>query len=196
MKIKFIICPSIPENIKGKPFKQNYILQNKSHDWRSAASENYAFEYIGIKKILYEEDELITKYAWKGIKIPECIAVDPSDSNSIISVEEKRICGNNLPKDFNGQDRRILRDRGDRITWPWGKTIHDSLLKAHPVIVQELNVNTHHSVFVVPKSLNKKTLRRLCNHVYTNVREKYSDIPNCNTVVHVIQGDDAMFDRL
>ena len=175
MKIKFIICPSIPENIKGKPFKQNYILQNKSHDWRSAASENYAFEYIGIKKILYEEDELITKYAWKGIK---------------------RICGNNLPKDFNGQDRRILRDRGDRITWPWGKTIHDSLLKAHPVIVQELNVNTHHSVFVVPKSLNKKTLRRLCNHVYTNVREKYSDIPNCNTVVHVIQGDDAMFDRL
>ena len=50
MKIKFIICPSIPENIKGKPFKQNYILQNKSHDWRSAASENYAFEYIGIKK--------------------------------------------------------------------------------------------------------------------------------------------------
>ena len=196
MKIRFVICPNIPENIKGKCFQKNHMMKNKSHDWRSIASEEYAFAYIGIKKILYEEDDLITKYAWKGIKIPECIAVDPADSTSIISVEVKRICGNNLPKDYQGQDKRFLRDRGDKIMWPWGKTIQDSLLKAHPLIVKELNVNTHHSVFVVPKSLSKKTLRRLCNHVYTNVCEKYYNIPNCNTVVHVIQGDDSMFDRL
>ena len=49
MKIRFIICPNIPENIKEKCFHKNCIMKNKSHDWRSIASEKYAFEYIGIK---------------------------------------------------------------------------------------------------------------------------------------------------
>tara|TARA_B100000214_G_scaffold374022_1_gene355691 strand:- start:432 stop:1022 length:591 start_codon:yes stop_codon:yes gene_type:complete len=196
MKIRFIICPDIPSKVKSTHFKSNNNLKNKGHDWRSAASEHYAFEYIGIKKILYCEDELILKYAWQGIKIPECIAVDPLNPSNNISIEVKRICGNNLPQDYVGQDRRTLRERGDKITWPWGKTIHDSLSKAHPLIVSELNVHTHHSIFVVPKSLSKKKLKRLCNHVYTIVCEKYYNIPICNTVVHVIQGDDIMFDRL
>ena len=50
MKIRFVICPNIPENIRGKSFQKNCVMKNKGHDWRSIASEEYAFEYIGIKK--------------------------------------------------------------------------------------------------------------------------------------------------
>lgn len=196
MKIRFVICPQVPQHKHHYNIDAYKGSKNKAHDWRSFASEQYAFEYIGIKKILYEENELISMYACQGIKIPECIAQDPHDPSNNISIEVKRICGNTLPADYEGQDRRILRERGDKITWPWGKTIHDSLLKAHPLIIHELNIHTHHSIFVVPKSLNKKSLNRLCKHVYKLINEKYYNTPKCKTVVHVIQGDDSMFDRL
>ena len=195
MKIKFVICPEIPSHIKSTDYNSNLKFRKGSHDWRSLASELYAFEYIGIKTILWEENELITKYAQKGIKIPECIAVDPLNPSNNISVEVKRICGNSLPLDCSGQIRRKLRNRRDQITWPWGKTILDSFLKAHPIIINEMNVKTHHIIFVVPNSLSKKNLNKLCRHVYSHICERYLDTLNCDAVIHIIQGNDNMFDR-
>ena len=191
MKAKYVICPDI--NIESRPFK-DYSKENNAHDWRSLASEYYAFDYIGIKHILCEETELINKYAHRGIKIPECIAIDPHDSKKTISVEAKRICGNHLPADYEGQKRRILRSR-DKIVWPWTATIRNSLIKAHPSIVNDFCVHTHHSIFILPSSLPDKKIKRVCSRIQSFI-ENCDDLIDCKLVVHIITGKDNLFDRL
>jgi len=194
MGITFIACPAI----KIAPVNYQYyesLQKSKAHDWKSFASEMYAFEYLGIHNFIVREDELIKKYSQLGIKTPECIAFDPNDSSKIISIEVKRICGNRLPCDYTGQKHRYMKYR-NKIIWPWGKTVKTAFEKAHSNIVSDLGINTHHAVFVIPNSLTKRASRRLCERIeaYTKAYGSYTTVRNL--IVHVIQGDDAMFDRL
>ena len=144
--------------------------------------------------MLYEECELINKYSKYGIKIPECIAIDPTDSRLNISIEVKRICGNHLPSDYEGQERRTLRIR-DKIIWPWGETVKNSFIKAHPMIISDMNIHTHHNVFIVPSSLSNRIMKRVSNKIKECVI-MYESESMCKHVVHIIKGNDELFDRL
>ncbi len=195
MKVRYIINPKIPDTVSEKSYLV-YSNVKSCHDWRSIASERYAFDYMGINELLYEEEHLIKLYSRKyGIKIPECIAKDPQDPGKIISVEVKRICGNHLPCDYQGQERRILRFR-DKIVWPWSETVKNSLLKAHPYIINDMNVSTHHNVFIIPSSLTQRNKKRVCRQIQSSVESFYDIMPPCNHVIHVIEGGDKLFDRL
>lgn len=198
LKCRFVVCPPIPKNVKAVGF-EHFKRTSGSHDWRSTASEQFAFDYIGIKHVLVEEDVLIHKYACQGVRVPECIALDPDDPDRIISIEVKRICGNQLPLDFTGQVRRKLKHRNE-IVWPWSKTIHASIEKAHPKIVSDMGVQRHHIVFVVPSSLTPRSLQRLCTRIQTSVSRSLDEFSNSeylmrHYIVHIIQGDDILFDR-
>ena len=195
-QLKFIVCPDIPDHIHQKRFQSFSNQVGKNHDWRSMASEQYALEYMGLKKILCEEEAFIDKYASQGVRVPECVAQDPIHPDRIITVEVKRICGNQLPLDFTGQSRRKLRKR-NQLVWPWGTTIWNSLNKAHPQIIEDFGVQRHHVVFVVPNSLTQRSLQRLCDRIQvwvTKSLEKDST-PLKHIIVHIIQGDDTLFDR-
>ena len=173
----------------------DYKLRYQTHhDWRSIASEKFALDYIGINDVLYEEDDLILRYAPLGIKTPEVVARDPTNPQRIISVEVKRICGNTLPLE-NGH-RRKLKNR-NVIIWPWTQTVYQSLEKANKKIVHELGIHRHHVVFVVPRSLEKRVLNRLVSRIESTT-ENYMhriQLPVRHVVIHVIQGDDTLFDR-
>lgn len=169
---------------------------SSKHDCRSLASEEYAFRYLGIRDVVAEEDALIDRYASMGLKVPEMIALDPLDPDRIISVEVKRICGNQLPIDEKNCERRKLKRRNHYI-WPWEKTICNSMMKAHSQIVTDMKIYAHHIVFVIPSSLDRRALRRMCIRIQESC---YSNIGECameldRMFVHVIQGDDSLFDR-
>ena len=194
MKARFIVCSNT--GIDGGSFEDFSSSNGLNHDWRSLASEKYALEYLRIKKFVLGETELIDKYASQGVKVPECIAEDPSNPGRLISVEVKRICGNQLPLDYTGQERRKLRKR-NKLIWPWGSTISNSLLKAHPQIVADLKIERHWIVFVVPDSLSNRSLKRMCERIESWVVKgiELVDMPVKYVDVHIIQGDDRLFDR-
>lgn len=197
MRLKFFVCPSAPyvdHTTQNLWEKESKVCKHSRHDVRSLASEYFAFSYLGIRDVILEEDALIRRYS--GMKVPEMVAVDPCHSDRIISVEVKRICGNQLPLDHTGQERRKLKRHGHYI-WPWKTTVSKSLWKAHPKLVNDLHIHAHHIVFVIPKSLSTRALNRLCHRI----REACEDeVENCeltlnHVIIHVIQGDDFMFDR-
>ena len=194
MKLEYVICPDT-SSITQRDYLYYKKFEGKNYEWRSLSSEIFAFEYLKIKDVIIREEDLINMYANRSIKIPECIAVDPNDSSKIISVEVKRICGNNLPKDYEGQKRRIKRGRRNKIVWPWEKTIVEGMTKAHPTLINDMQITAHHSVFVIPSSLNKKELRKVCSHIVNTALDKQDHL-HCHTTVHVIQGNEFMFDRL
>jgi hypothetical protein len=195
-KIKFVVCPVVAPSIVQKDYRSYRSHTNTNHEWRSIASEEYALAYMGIRNIIATEEDLIQRYANDGIRVPECVALDPADRDKIISVEVKRICGNQLPLDFEGQERRKVRSRS-RLIWPWITTIMNSIAKAHPQIVADLKIHTHHVVFVLPSSLPSRSLRRLCDRIckYTVLKLDDMDLPVRHVVVHIIQGKDFLFDR-
>lgn len=195
-KLRFVVCPPVPSHVRQCDLNMYHGHRGCSHDWRSIASETYAMDYIGIKSVLSPEADLISRYARQGVRVPECIAVDPQHPDRVISVEVKRICGNQLPLDFCSQTRRKLRRR-NRLVWPWETTIYNSVIKAHPAIVADYNVNTHHIVFVIPGSLDARTSARLCKRICDSVRNTYTKLtlPLRHMVVHIIQGRDELFDR-
>ena len=185
MHLRFHVCPTPPAP----------ALIGPCHSNKGLASEEFAFRYLGISAILLTEDALIERY-WPH-KVPEIVAVDPRDSSRIISVEVKRICGNQLPLDRTGQTRRKLK-RGNHYVWPWRTTIRNAFLKAHPQLVRDMNIHAHHIVFVVPHSLSPKSLKRICKQIQTTSNE---EIQTCNlnlkrVAVHIVQGNDVLFEQL
>lgn len=195
MRLRFILCPKIPDDISQQNFFNN-VPTNSKHDWRSLASEQFALEYLGIRQVILDEDDLINRYSSMGLKVPEVVAIDPFHKDRIISVEVKRICGNQLPLDFTGQTRRKLK-RGKHYIWPWQTTIYNSLRKAHPILVKELKIHVHHIVFVIPSSLTRRSLQRMCDQICLNCQKQIQDFEMIlnHVTVHVIQGDDELFDR-
>ena len=195
-KVRFVICPPRPSHVRPRPFESYAHCTKLNHDWRSMASELYALDYIGITHILHEEDELIALFACHGLRVPECIALDPSDPDRIISVEVKRICGNELPLDYTGQTRRKLRSR-NQLVWPWNTTIYNSILKAHPLIIERYRIQRHLVVFVIPYSLNERARNRMCERIQSSVQRNFEKAPDAlrHMVVYIIQGDDVLFDR-
>jgi hypothetical protein len=167
-----------------------------NHDWRSFASEQYALDYLGITNILHEEGELIQLYASQGMSVPECIALDPTDPERVISVEVKRICGNQLPLDFTGQTRRKLRSR-NKLVWPWNTTIYNSILKANPLLIDTYGVQRHIVIFVIPTSLDSRSRTRMCERIQSSVQRNFEKTPSApkHLIVYIIQGDDVLFDR-
>lgn len=179
----------LPEHVKDR------ICKSK-RDVRSLASEEFAFRYLGITKIILSEDALISKYSSRGLKVPEIVAYDPKDPSRIISVEVKRICGNQLPLDHTGQTRRKLK-RGNHYVWPWTTTVRNAFSKAHPQLVQDMNIHAHHIVFVIPLSLSQRSLNRISDRICAASRQ---EVQHCNlnlnhVIIHVVQGNDILFDR-
>tara|TARA_B100000787_G_scaffold155797_1_gene131525 strand:- start:413 stop:907 length:495 start_codon:yes stop_codon:yes gene_type:complete len=162
-------------------------------DPRSLASELYAFSYLGlpIEDMIVSERELIDNYGTQGMNVPEAIfTVD----NQRITVEVKRIPGNNLPDD--GSPRRSLRRR-NRIIWPWTSTVERALKKTSPLLSFDYDIVCHHVVFVIPDTLARKKKMRLHNHVNTAVDQyKNDDCVHPNIRVHIIDGPLVLFDRL
>ena len=195
MRLRFIVCPNIPDDILKQSFFSN-ATTNSKHDWRSLASEQFALEYLGIRNVILDEDDLIDRFSSLGMKVPEVVAFDPFHKDRVISVEVKRICGNQLPLDFTGQVRRKLK-RGKHYIWPWKNTIYNSLKKAHPILVKEYNIHVHHIVFVIPNSLKRRSLQRMCDQIRFNCQNQIQDFEMIlnHVTVHVIQGNDELFDR-
>jgi hypothetical protein len=196
MKVKFVLCPHIPQALTQESyFDPSECDFRCKHDYRSLASERFALAYLGIERILLGEDALIDRYASLGLKVPEVIAIDPNHADRVISVEVKRICGNQLPLDHTNQVRRKLK-RGNHYIWPWQTTIYNSVQKAHPKLVSDLKIHVHHIVFVVPLSLDRRSLQRMCDRICAACHKEASGVEYLNHItIHIIQGQDSLFDR-
>ena len=131
--------------------------------------------------------------------VPEGIFRYPTN-DKIISVEVKRIVGNNLPFDdrHEGLKRRFIRRR-KHIVWPWASTVEAALQKANKCVVDTYFVEEHHMVFVIPQSLSSRMYIRVTDHIHNTVKqciEKGFDAIKSNRIhTHIIQGPDELFDR-
>ena len=167
-------------------------------DLRAKPSEEFAFEHLGlnIQHRIRTEYELMNEFE---SVVPEGIFRYPTN-DKIISVEVKRIVGNNLPMDCgcDGERRRFIRRR-KQIVWPWLSTVEAALQKANECVVQTYLVEEHHMVFVIPQSLSVRMHQRITEHIHHAVRQyitKGFNIIKSNKIhTHVIQGPDELFDR-
>lgn len=159
-------------------------------DPRSRQSEEYAFKALGFKKHV-DEEELMREF--NNICVPEGIFLDEEERN--VSVEVKRLIGNQLPVDAKTCQRRKIWER-NHITWPWRKTVLSAVNKAHPDIIYKYDVFAHHIVFLVPDTLPKNGRRRLEKRVITVVEEKVTSISVPKRVyVHFVSAPETHFDR-
>ena len=163
-------------------------------DPRAKPSEEYAFEHLGlsINEQIKSEYDLITEF--EGCCVPEAIF---NHNGKNISVEVKRIIGNQLPIESTG--RRVIRRR-KQIVWPWKSTVEASLSKLNESIVHRYHIQEHHVVIVVPDNLTGKAHRKLLSHVY-DTQQVYLETTPCvlkhnHIFLHVIKGDVELFDRM
>jgi hypothetical protein len=171
-------------------------------DERSLPSEKYALEFIckklGCQEVVKNEKELINEQE-EGC-VPEGIFKD-NKGRKIISVEVKRIVGNDLPSEAHEKTtkRKLIRRR-KHIVWPWTSTVVAALSKANSKIVERYNVNEHHIVFVIPESMDNRSYERLLRHIDDSVRQYFSycqDLPlkKNKFFVHSLRGPSMLFDR-
>lgn len=167
-------------------------------DLRAKPSEDFAFEHLGLNEThqIKTEDELMNEFA---SVVPEGIFRYPTN-DKIISVEVKRIVGNNLPLDDrqDGLRRRFIRRR-KHIIWPWASTVEAALQKASENLIETYFVQEHHMVFVIPESLSSRMYHRVTDHIHYTVQqylEKGCNVIKSNRIhTHIIQGPDNLFDR-
>lgn len=164
-------------------------------DIRSWPSESYAFKHLGFSHYhqLKSEQDLIDENSIGTV--PEAIFQNPFN-NRIMSVEVKRIVGNNLPKEETG--RRIIRRR-KQIIWPWTSTVEAALSKANARIVSMYMIEEHHVVFVVPDKLTDRAHTRVISHIQETIAAYYKNgnavMKQNKTHVHIIKGPSNLFDR-
>lgn len=161
-------------------------------DLRAWPSESYAFTQLGFSDIhiIKSEQELMSEFCGA---VPEAIFRDPHTEKNV-SIEVKRIVGNDLPK---GDGRRFIRRRKS-IIWPWTSTVESALGKVNGHIICTYMVQEHHIVFIVPESLSQKSFERLKYHVDTTVNERISTVADLKPKrihTHVIRGPLYLFDR-
>ena len=167
-------------------------------DSRAKPSEEFAFQHLGLNlnHQIKTEHELINEFE---SVVPEGIFYHPNN-DKIISVEVKRIVGNNLPSDdsYDGDRRRFIRRR-KQIVWPWLSTVEAALQKANECVIQTYFVEEHHMVFVIPESLSVRISQRITEHIHKSVKkcitQGYNKIKSNKIHTHVIQGPDILFDR-
>lgn len=165
-------------------------------DTRSLASEQYAFHQLGLEKPLVSEQQLISRF--DGTRVPEGIFAHPRDGSMRVSVEVKRIIGGKLPS--GGGGRRVIRRRckgGDHIIWPWTSSVEAAFSKLHDDIADEFRVSEHHTVFLIPMSIDAKTWTRTVRHIH-DIAAHYTKTHSLSrpVIMHILRCDDIMFDRL
>tara|TARA_B100001741_G_scaffold313747_2_gene321667 strand:+ start:326 stop:838 length:513 start_codon:yes stop_codon:yes gene_type:complete len=167
-------------------------------DSRAKPSEYFAFKHLGLNEThqIKTENELMSEIS---TVVPEGIFRYPTN-DKIISVEVKRIVGNNLPLDdrHEGSKRRFIRRR-KHIIWPWASTVEAALQKANECVIGTYFVEEHHMVFVTPQSLSSRMHHRITEHIHNTVKEylkrEYNIIKSNRIHTHIIQGPDSLFDR-
>lgn len=166
-------------------------------DCRSAASERFAFQCLGLSPsdVLCDEKRLIQTFAHMGVKVPEAIVLM---DGKVVSIEVKRVAGNRLPsetKEDGSQYRRVVRSRTG-VVWPWTKTIRNAFEKGNRFVVNAFSVTQHVVVIVYPDTLDKKNERRLIRHVERAVSDSTSHDRCCKVRVVTIAGGEELFDRI
>lgn len=166
-------------------------------DARSAASELFAFQRLGLCDPIVNELTLVKTFV--GCKVPEGIFVHPDDDTRRISVEVKRIIGGRLPMDGGGHRvirRHSKRHGGDKIIWPWTSSVESALTKVNAEITRTYGLVEHHAVFLVPESMTKRTQARTMRHIIDVARMHLRDHPPpCRIRLHMVSGDDDLFER-
>ena len=112
----------------------------------------------------------------------------------LVSVEVKRLIGNELPVDSRTNSRRKIWER-NKITWPWKKTVLSALEKANPEIVKEYGITSHHIVFLVPDTLSKHSSSRLEKRALSVVEMYVSFLSVKRVFVHFLPTPSHHFDR-
>lgn len=167
-------------------------------DIRSWPSERYAFEILGLQlsHVVVSENEMIHDIC-EDCTVPEAIFKHPI-TGKLISVEVKRIVGNNLPNE--GKRQRKLIRRRKQIIWPWSSTVEAALSKANETIVKYYMVEEHHVVFIIPDFLSSRDSNRVETHIYASVNnyfEKFDSVIRRNRIfVNIVKGPSELFDRV
>ena len=160
----------------------------------SNVSERHAFERMGLGDPKVPEHELVRLF--KNVPVPEGIFIDKD--SQCVSVEVKRIIGNSLPSMAGGR-RHIKRSTRGRqhIIWPWTSSVENALAKLHVDIAAEYNVKVHHAVFLVPRSLPRKSQNKVVEHINTTAsRFLQARVFSTKVCYHIFVCNDNIFDRL
>ena len=155
-------------------------------------SEERAFQILGLKNPIINEEELIKKF--DGIKVPEAVF---DDNGTIVSVEVKRIIGNTLPLCGEGK-RRITRyvNGKERIIWPWTSSVETALSKLHVNIAKAFSVDVHLAVFLIPEYLSSGVKYKIKRHIRTIAHSFLTSTTTSTKVKYVIFNcEKKYFDR-